>query len=1000
MTAASSPASHSALIVPERSIRVFICSTFIDMQRERDELVKFVFPRLRRLCEERGISWTDVDLRWGITDEERAEGRVLPICFAEIRKSRPFFVAILGERYGWVADEIPEAAIREEPWLEGMTGRSVTELEILHGVLRNPALAEHAYFYFRDPAYVSSLPNGDRTAFVESPLPAEIARFGEVEATRRADQRRERLATLKATIRERQRNVREGFGSPRDLGELVLADLTEAIDQLFPISSSPPALDRETAEHLRFAVRVSRSFAGRDDQLDQLDRHAAADASQPLVVTGEPGSGKSALLATWAVRYAQVHPSKKLLFHFVGARGTSSESHDVLRRLIAEFARLFEIDERVPADGPSAESEFAWWLALVNGRGRLVLVIDAVDRIAASADAAPLSWLPEEIPPNVRLIVSASSFAGDDLIRRGWQPMSLTPLPPDARRQLVESFFSRYAKELNRELLDDIVATPQTGSPLFLRSLLDELRVFGFADRLPDITRRYLRAREPSELLQQIFDRWEADYDRDQPGTVRDTLGLLAAARRGLSEPELLDLLGSGDLPMPRASWAPLFSAAEPFLFESSGILNVGEGQFADAVKRRYLRTDAATHAAHRRLARYFAHQPVGPRRVEEQPWHERLADLNALPSTLANRDLVAQAWRDGRQRDWISYWGSVARNVDPVAVHEAMIDSARESGVTGDQLSNLHKCAAELLRGLGRFDAAIRMMDRAREAADEQSLAPPKHVPAELGEANELADRGRAYLAAGRFAEAKEAVTQALGLRERLLGADHVVVATSLNDLGELYRRVGDAARAIPLHQRALRNRERALGPTHSAVAESLNNLACALLDVGNPAEAEPLLRRSLAIRRAVFGETHALTADGLNNVGHTLTQLGRSDEAVDLHRQALALRQQLFGEEHPSVAESFGNLGCALSALGNRKEAARCHASALRIAELVSGLDGAGVVWPLNNLATEYAALGRRAEAISLLRRAARIAEERLGTTHSYTELIRQNVRVAERL
>ena len=50
-----------------RTVRVFISSTFRDMREEREELVKRVFPQLRKLCEERGVTWADVDMRWGIT---------------------------------------------------------------------------------------------------------------------------------------------------------------------------------------------------------------------------------------------------------------------------------------------------------------------------------------------------------------------------------------------------------------------------------------------------------------------------------------------------------------------------------------------------------------------------------------------------------------------------------------------------------------------------------------------------------------------------------------------------------------------------------------------------------------------------------------------------------------------------------------------------------------------------------------------------------------------
>jgi len=45
----------------QRQIRVSVSSTFRDMQFERDELVKRVFPRLRKICENeglRGAKWT------------------------------------------------------------------------------------------------------------------------------------------------------------------------------------------------------------------------------------------------------------------------------------------------------------------------------------------------------------------------------------------------------------------------------------------------------------------------------------------------------------------------------------------------------------------------------------------------------------------------------------------------------------------------------------------------------------------------------------------------------------------------------------------------------------------------------------------------------------------------------------------------------------------------------------------------------------------------------
>ena len=68
-----------------RSIRIFISSTFQDMQSERDMLVTKVFPRLRQIAYERNVTLTEVDLRWGITEEEAKSSKVVEICLDEIR---------------------------------------------------------------------------------------------------------------------------------------------------------------------------------------------------------------------------------------------------------------------------------------------------------------------------------------------------------------------------------------------------------------------------------------------------------------------------------------------------------------------------------------------------------------------------------------------------------------------------------------------------------------------------------------------------------------------------------------------------------------------------------------------------------------------------------------------------------------------------------------------------------------------------------------------------
>lgn len=80
----------------KKEVRIFVSSTFRDMQGERDHLVKNVFPKLRKISQSRGVELTEVNLRWGVTEAQAEDGKVIEICLREIDRCRPFFIGLLG----------------------------------------------------------------------------------------------------------------------------------------------------------------------------------------------------------------------------------------------------------------------------------------------------------------------------------------------------------------------------------------------------------------------------------------------------------------------------------------------------------------------------------------------------------------------------------------------------------------------------------------------------------------------------------------------------------------------------------------------------------------------------------------------------------------------------------------------------------------------------------------------------------------------------------------
>ena len=958
----SDPASQETF--RQRVVRVFVSSTFSDMHAERDELARRVFPQLRKLCEGRGITWTGVDLRWGITDEQAARGEVLPICLEEINTCRPFFIGLLGERYGSLPQqgEITDDLIAKQPWLAEHIEHSVTELEILHGVLNDPAMANRACFYFRDPAYVQTIGPEDEDKFIESD-PAG----------------RDKLSALKDRIRKSGLALCEDYSDPQALGEMVLADLTAAIDQEFPPGTEPDPLDAEAAEHEAFAVSRSRVYIGRKEYFARLDDHAAGDG-EPLVVLGESGSGKSALLANWALAYGAAHPDQPLLVHFTGASAYSADWAALLRRIMGELKRRFDIDGEIPTKPDALRAEFANWLHMAAARGRVVLVLDALNQLEDRDQAPDLVWLPPMVPPSIRLIVSTlPGRSMDALTRRGWPTMTVKPLKAGERRRFIGEYLKTYTQSLDKARTARTASAAQSANPLFLQTLLDELRIVGRYELLDDQINGYLAAEDVPQLYERILARYEGDYDRDRPYLVRDAMTLIWAARRGLSESELLDLLGSEGEPLPRAHWSPLHVAADRSLLTRSGLINFSHDYLRQAVENRYLSADTDRREAHTRLADYFAPRDLTARKVDELPWQLARTDkLEQLKNCLVDLDMFLKLFTKTRQYELLGYWLQLDDAYDKVAKYTEALNEYETAIGTGRGFLIRLANVAEFLRICADFTGAEPLMRRSLAIAEESFGADHPDVATTL---NNLAGL---FHNTNRWAEAEPLFRRALAIDEASFGPDHPKVAIRLSNLALLLQDMGRLREAEPLMCRALAIEEASFGPDHPKVTGNLICLADLLKAMNRTSEVEPLVRRALAIDEQAFGPDHPEVAGDLKTLAQFLKATNRPLEAEQPMRRALAIDEQSFGPGHPAVAGDLNTLAQLLKATGRSREAERLMHRSLSVYEQLLGPDHSTVGVVLNNLALLLMEMNRPSEAEPLVRRALAINERSCGPDH----------------
>lgn len=623
-----------------RVIRVFVSSTFRDMQAEREVLIKQVFPAIRARCARRGVTFAEVDLRWGVTDEQKAEGAVLPICLAEIDRCRPYFIGLLGQRYGWVPDAVDAELVRRIGWLSGVAGRSVTEMEILHGVLADPSAAEHAYFYLRDPSYLSVVPDGTR---------AELIDDDESMAAR--------LSDLRARI-EASDLPSETYHDPADLGRRATSDLELLLDRLFPEDTAPDRQSRSrSAQAAHARVRADLAFPRPElasTLVGYLDGPAGGTSGAlPLVLAASAGSGVDGVVAAAIADWSATHPDAVVIQHATDAEPEAADPVEMLRRLIGELRRSrggAGDPDGLPTDQLSLRGLLAGELDRTSRP--IVLVVALPELLSDELGAPELTLLPDRLPAAVRIVApTRSARTAKAAAARGWTVVAVPDLDESQRRDFVTGYLARFAKGLDAQPLTRICRAPQTGNELFLATLLDELRQHGDHFTLGAEIERMLGAAGVDDLLGQVLARYERDFEPDRPGLTRALMTAVASSRRGLTEAELADLLSQSPAagPLPRAAFSPLFLAAtgSGFLVDRDGLIDLGSADHRAAVADRYLPNPDAARDGHRWLAGYFARAIDPDRRLDELP-HQLLAagDITALAGLIADPDYLPAAYR------------------------------------------------------------------------------------------------------------------------------------------------------------------------------------------------------------------------------------------------------------------------------------------------------------------------------------------------------------------
>jgi hypothetical protein len=288
------------------------------------------------------------------------------------------------------------------------------------------------------------------------------------------------------------------------------------------------------------------SFVGRKDELAEIREYIAEKLPTGgyVTITGQPGQGKSSIIARLIEIYQQEYGPDNVAFHFIPFNPGPDHQVSLLRSIMARLILKYNLSDRyVDSESRSVlHGYFSKVLAELSARGgQEVIFIDGLDQIEADASGVrDLSFLPNNPPSGVVFVLGTRP---DDTLR----PLELLkPLReyrlPDLSREDFNLILQHHHVHLDSAIADQLYQAMQ-GNALFLDLLARELVERGPAP-LKELIERL--AHNPEHLFSLSIARLKRP-PMEWREVIKPALGVLLVAQEPLGVRQIRQILGVDD---------------------------------------------------------------------------------------------------------------------------------------------------------------------------------------------------------------------------------------------------------------------------------------------------------------------------------------------------------------------------------------------------------------------------------------------------------------------
>eukprot|EP01126_Amoeba_proteus_P034137 TRINITY_DN3386_c0_g2_i2.p1 TRINITY_DN3386_c0_g2~~TRINITY_DN3386_c0_g2_i2.p1 ORF type:complete len:914 (+),score=231.48 TRINITY_DN3386_c0_g2_i2:208-2742(+) len=489
---------------------------------------------------------------------------------------------------------------------------------------------------------------------------------------------------------------------------------------------------------------------------------------------------------------------------------------------------------------------------------------------------------------------------------REYAILELKELEVAERVSFIRAYLNKKSKKLDENQEFSIANSPQAGNPRYLKTLLDDISVWGAYDQLNDRIKRYLQASNSSQLYEIILERMESDYS---PDIVREFLSLLWASKRGLYiESELGQILGNKGIEY--NLWNTVYLGVEELLYSSGGLTYFSNDDIKIAVERRFVGNEEEQKRRHTELANFFrkvSGEGITERVVVELPYqYESSSNWDALHACITDLRMFNDLYTDSHKYDLFRYW----RQLEQIKKEYDPFDSYSRSLSRGDNfpgeviVGHLFYKVASFLEEIAKFDGALKIYAQSRHY---YTISSQNLFVAKVDESV-----ANVALIQAKFSEAEATLEKALHLYIREKGEEDLDVARVLNMLGRVYVDLNRFEKAQEKFEKSLQITQVKLGPSDYRVGMTLANMTTLYERLGNSKKALECGKQALKIFEEEFGPDDYNVCPVLVSLGRIYMNGKQFDEAKKVFKRALNISQQKLGNDHPSTAEVSYEMGC----------------------------------------------------------------------------------------